>query len=533
MFPTVPSSTTTYKESGDMIQFIVSSERTGFRHLYLVAYQPTSGSTITPITSGSYQVADKPITVDAERHLVYFIAKRDTVLETQLYVASYANGAQPGNVRRLTQLGFSHQVTLDVEKDRFLTMYSSVDQSPACAVMHFRWSECRRPESWTSPSMEHQRAPRWCSCGCQFPKISSHAFMIREGIYNQSARHIRRCPVVPPSNSGHTRTCSESAVNPTRADSGFGAFKTGSMNSISGFLASHLLSSSLLSGPKANSQSSDSSMILSSSGGSGRKPSLKFAPPPNAHSPTQSSGSASSFSSSPSSSASMPTTNAANHPVGEFFTFTSSDNVTLHGCLYRPSNYVEGQKYPTLVSIYGGPRSQMVTNEYKLPKFLRVFLATRTGHAVVMIDGRGSNDRGLEFEGRLRNRMGQVEIQDQVDGLRYLAKPENGGLVDMERVAITGWSYGKSLVTCRTQKEPVQDLRLVFAFPHRLGGYLSLMALAQYPHIFKIAIAGAPVTQWELYNSAYTERYMGLIHENTEAYTKSNVLNWVEKLPDQ
>ena len=175
----------------------------------------------------------------------------------------------------------------------------------------------------------------------------------------------------------------------------------------------------------------------------------------------------------------------------------------------------------------------MVTNEYKLPKFLRVFLATRTGHAVVMIDGRGSNDRGLEFEGRLRNRMGQVEIQDQVDGLRYLAKPENGGLVDMERVAITGWSYGKSLVTCRTQKEPVQDLRLVFAFPHRLGGYLSLMALAQYPHIFKIAIAGAPVTQWELYNSAYTERYMGLIHENTEAYTKSNVLNWVEKLPDQ
>ncbi len=85
----------------------------------------------------------------------------------------------------------------------------------------------------------------------------------------------------------------------------------------------------------------------------------------------------------------------------------------------------------------------MVTNEYKLPKFLRVFLATRLGHAVVMIDGRGSNDRGLEFEGKLKHRMGQIELKDQVEGLEFLAKPENGGLVDMDRVAISGWSYGK------------------------------------------------------------------------------------------
>jgi dipeptidyl aminopeptidase/acylaminoacyl peptidase len=178
----------------------------------------------------------------------------------------------------------------------------------------------------------------------------------------------------------------------------------------------------------------------------------------------------------------------------------------------------------------------MVTNEYKLPKFLRVFLATRTGHAVVMIDGRGSNDRGLEFEGHLRNRMGQVEIRDQVEGLRFLARPENGGLVDLDRVAITGWSYGKQelcirlLATMTVRTNHCSDPPL-HSYP--LGGYLSLMALAQYPHIFKIAIAGAPVTQWELYNSAYTERYMGLIHENTEAYAKSNVLNWVEKLPDR
>jgi dipeptidyl-peptidase 9 len=85
----------------------------------------------------------------------------------------------------------------------------------------------------------------------------------------------------------------------------------------------------------------------------------------------------------------------------------------------------------------------MVSNEYKLPKLLRVFLATRLGHAVVMIDGRGSNDRGLEFEGALKHRMGQIEIRDQVEGLQFLARPENGGLVDMNRIAISGWSYGE------------------------------------------------------------------------------------------
>ncbi|KAK3847302.1 MAG: Alpha/Beta hydrolase protein [Linnemannia gamsii] len=147
----------------------------------------------------------------------------------------------------------------------------------------------------------------------------------------------------------------------------------------------------------------------------------------------------------------------------------------------------------------------MVTNEYKLPKFLRVFLATRLGYAVVMVDGRGSNDRGVEFEGRLQYRMGQIEIRDQVEGLQFLAKPDNGGLVDIDRVAISGWSY---------------------------GGYLTLMALAQYPEIFKIAIAGAPVTQWELYNTAYTERYMGLVQENKEGYDKSNLLNCVDRFPD-
>ncbi|KAG0296152.1 dipeptidylpeptidase [Dissophora globulifera] len=481
----------------DTIQLIIASERTGYRNLYLASHSTHSGATLTPITTGQYQIVDKQITVDTSRQLVYFTAKRDSVLETHLYVVSFAQGADPGNVKRLTEPGYSHQTTVDTEKSRFLTLYSSLDRSPSCAVMHLRWGSCRHAGSM-SVSLEDIESRRpWCPCGCQLPKISSHAFVIREGVLNLSADKIRRSPIVRPSaHTGHARSCSESFMSNSRVDSTLNGLRSGSMNSISGFLASHLLSTSLLSGR----QHHDSSMGFGSSAEGERKSSLKFistAPP--------TSSSSSNGSLPPSSSAASGVINASHHPVGEFFTFMSSDNVQLHGCLYRPANYVQGQKYPTLVSIYGGPRSQMVTNEYKLPKFLRVFLATRMGHAVVMIDGRGSNDRGLKFEGRLRHKMGQIEIQDQVEGLQFLARPENGGMVDMERIAISGWSY---------------------------GGYLSLMALAQYPHIFKLAIAGAPVTQWELYNSAYTERYMGLPQENMEGYSKSNILKWVDKFPD-
>ncbi|KAF9907673.1 dipeptidylpeptidase [Linnemannia zychae] len=491
-------------DGDDTIQFIVPSERTGFRHLYLATHSTQTGSKIVPITSGNYQIVDKSITVDTKRQLVYFTAKRDTVLETHLYVASYARGAQSGNVKRLTELGYSHQATVDVIKNRFLTMYSSVDHSPACAVLYLRWSDCRhsRSPSPLSPMERREKRAEWCMCGCQFPKISSHAFVLREGIANLSAKKIRQSPIVSSSAPlGHARSRSEPFVSPPRIDSAFGSFKAGSMNLISGFRASNLLSSSLLSSSKSiqPQQQQDSEMVLSSSAGAGgRKSSLRFVP-------TTQASSSSAPPSSPSSSSAGSVVNAAHHPVAEFFTFMSSDNVQLHGCLYRPAHYTVGQKYPTLVSIYGGPRSQMVTNEYKLPKFLRVFLATRLGYAVVMVDGRGSNDRGVEFEGRLRYRMGQIEIRDQVEGLQFLAKPENGGLVDIDRVAISGWSY---------------------------GGYLTLMALAQYPQIFKIAIAGAPVTQWELYNTAYTERYMGLVQENKEGYDKSNLLNWVDRFPD-
>lgn len=103
---------------------------------------------------------------------------------------------------------------------------------------------------------------------------------------------------------------------------------------------------------------------------------------------------------------------------------------------------------------------------------LRMHMLAAQGYCVVCIDSRGSRHRGVEFESHLFRRMGSVELADQVEILTVLAT--DLGFIDMDRIAIHGWSY---------------------------GGYLSLMGLIQYPSIFKLAIAGAPVTNWELYDT--------------------------------
>ncbi|KAG1561199.1 hypothetical protein G6F49_002035 [Rhizopus delemar] len=190
--------------------------------------------------------------------------------------------------------------------------------------------------------------------------------------------------------------------------------------------------------------------------------------------------------------------------------------VKLYGCLYKPRSYKAGCRYPTILHVYGGPKSQMVMNDFKLPRLIRYLMSVYFGFAVVIIDSRGSCDRGLQFESYIQQRLGTVELKDQIEGLKYLhhtkfgASKTNDGeevsVIDLTRLAITGWSY---------------------------GGYLSLMALGQHPDIFKIAIAGAPVTRWELYDAAYTERYMGLPSENQQAYTKSSVLQYVQNFPDK
>ncbi|XP_037766186.1 dipeptidyl peptidase 8 isoform X3 [Chelonia mydas] len=188
----------------------------------------------------------------------------------------------------------------------------------------------------------------------------------------------------------------------------------------------------------------------------------------------------------------------------EIFSFESSSGFTLYGMMYKPHHLQPGKKYPTVLFIYGGPQVQLVNNRFKGIKYFRLNTLASLGYVVVVIDNRGSCHRGLKFEGAFKYKMGQIEIDDQVEGLQYLASQYD--FIDLDRVGIHGWSY---------------------------GGYLSLMALMQRSDLFRVAIAGAPVTLWIFYDTGYTERYMGHPDHNEQGYYLGSVAMQAEKFPSE
>ena len=178
----------------------------------------------------------------------------------------------------------------------------------------------------------------------------------------------------------------------------------------------------------------------------------------------------------------------------ELTTVTTRDGVILHAAVHVPDG--EGP-FPAVVIVYGGPHAQMVTAGWSVTAAMRAQHLRSLGFVVLVVDNRGSANRGLEFEAALRWDMGSVEVRDQVDAVEALVER---GLVDPARVGITGWSY---------------------------GGYMALMCLAQAPQTFSAAVAGAPVTAWDGYDTHYTERYMGLPSENEDGYRRSSVMSHV------
>ncbi|XP_068217006.1 LOW QUALITY PROTEIN: dipeptidyl peptidase 8-like [Palaemon carinicauda] len=190
--------------------------------------------------------------------------------------------------------------------------------------------------------------------------------------------------------------------------------------------------------------------------------------------------------------------------VPEVFTTRINSGDVIYSMVFKPHNFTQGRKYPTVLSIYGGPQVQLVTNTFKGFRHMRTHMLAAHGFCVVCIDSRGSDNRGMGFQAHLMNRMGTVEVGDQVEVLQLLAGQCD--YIDLTRLAVTGWSY---------------------------GGYLSLMALAQRPDIFKLAIAGAPVVSWDLYDTGYTERYMDLPTVNPEGYCNGSVLGYVNNFPDE
>ena len=186
----------------------------------------------------------------------------------------------------------------------------------------------------------------------------------------------------------------------------------------------------------------------------------------------------------------------AAHRSPEFGTLRAADGQVMHWTMLKPTGFDPAKRYPVIVEVYGGPGVQRVQRAWG--GYYRQHLAQQ-GFVVFMLDNRGSGNRGRAFETALYRRMGSVEVEDQVRGVEYLRSLP---FVDPARIGVWGWSY---------------------------GGYMALMAMVRAPDHFAAGVSGAPVTDWRLYDTHYTERYMGVPEAgspegNPEGYRDGNVM---------
>ncbi|RJG55223.1 S9 family peptidase [Sphingobium terrigena] len=189
----------------------------------------------------------------------------------------------------------------------------------------------------------------------------------------------------------------------------------------------------------------------------------------------------------------------ASHVKTRFGTIRAKDGTTLYTKIMTPT-IEPGKRYPVFMIHYGGPGGgRQATNTWS--GALNQYLVDR-GWIVFAVDNRGTPDRGKAFEDHLYRAMGTVEVDDQLAGVDWLkAQP----FVDPKRIATYGWSY---------------------------GGYMSLKLLEKAPGIFAAAVAGAPVTKWELYDTHYTERYLGMPQDKVSAYPASGAIEEAVKISD-
>ncbi len=187
------------------------------------------------------------------------------------------------------------------------------------------------------------------------------------------------------------------------------------------------------------------------------------------------------------------------HQRTQFGTLKADDGTTLYWEMIAPPA-VPGKRYPVFFQHYGGPGTgQQVTRGWQ--GAMTQYLVSQ-GWVFFQIDNRGSFNRGKAFEDQIYRAMGSVEVADQLKGADYV---KSLPFVDPDRVAIYGWSY---------------------------GGYMTLKMLSANPHVYAAGVSGAPVTRWELYDTHYTERYMGSPKTDAAAYAKSDALTDATAIAD-
>ena len=188
-------------------------------------------------------------------------------------------------------------------------------------------------------------------------------------------------------------------------------------------------------------------------------------------------------------------------PGIELGTLKAADGKTdLFYRLITPPDMKPGEKYPTLVYVYGGPHSQLVTDSWLAGGNLYFLRLAQQGYVVFTLDNRGTDNRGFEFESCTHRRLGEIEMADQMEGVKFL---KSLPYVDKDRMGVEGWSF---------------------------GGFMTITMKLAHPEVFKVGCAGGPVIDWKWYEIMYGERYMDTPQENPEGYEATSLLNKAKNL---
>jgi len=187
-------------------------------------------------------------------------------------------------------------------------------------------------------------------------------------------------------------------------------------------------------------------------------------------------------------------------PTQRLFQIKADDDTVLYGHVALPPDLQDGARCPVLLYVYGGPHVQLVTDQWfgGAPLWLQAFAAE--GYVVCRLDNRGTPHRGIDFEQAIHRRLGVLEVKDQLRAVEWLTQQP---FVDSQRIGVHGWSY---------------------------GGYLTLRLLLAAPTTFACGVSGAPVTDWSLYETGYTERYLDMPEENPTGYQEASCLGVADRL---
>ena len=188
-------------------------------------------------------------------------------------------------------------------------------------------------------------------------------------------------------------------------------------------------------------------------------------------------------------------------PIFESGSIKAADGKTdLYYRMVKPHDFDPAKKYPTVVYVYGGPHAHNVEAAWHwYSRTWETYMAQK-GYVLFILDNRGSENRGLEFEQATFHQLGQIEMQDQMKGVEYL---KSLPYVNTDKLGVHGWSF---------------------------GGFMTISLMLNYPDVFKVGVAGGPVIDWKWYEVMYGERYMGTPQNNPKGYAKSSLIDKAKNL---